>query len=289
MTYFDMEIIHPYETNDLVRVGQLKDGGYVINKRVFEHVNVVIGLGINADWSFEEDFVRQATKAIEVYGYDFSVSGDIFHKEYISRILYLFSLKFLLRLVKNPGNMTGLIRQNYQYALLAGNTHRQFPKFFDGTRNKFFQLGVSNEKKSHFIRFNDVIQNLRTEPGPNSIFLKIDIEFSEYRIMEDVFHYSDKICGMVIEFHELDVVWEQFSRIMEAAKKDFVLTHVHANNYGDFIPGTKIPVALEVTFVNKNIIKEKLQLSALRYPLSGLDYPNDPSKADLPLCFDMVR
>jgi hypothetical protein len=289
MVYYDMEIIHPFETNDLVRVGQLKDGGYVINKRTFEYVDVIIGLGINADWSFEEGFVRRSTKEPEVYGYDFSVSADIFYKEYISRILYLFSVKFLLRLIRNPGKMAGLIRQNYLYAKLARNTHLQFPKFFDGEKHKFFQLGISNEQKDHFIRFDEVIQNLRSKPAPYSIFLKIDIEFSEYRIMDDVFRYSDRICGMVIEFHELDVVWEQFSRIMQAAKQDFLVTHVHGNNYGDFIPGTQIPVALEVTFLNKNIIKENLQLSSLQYPLPGLDYPNDPSKADLPLNFDTVR
>jgi hypothetical protein len=282
---FDTAIIHPYQTADLVRIGQWRDGGYVINKRVFGHTSILIGLGINADWSFEEDFSRHAQKELAVYGYDFSVSRDIFRKEYISRVLYLFSIKFLLRLLKDPRKMFALIKQNFGYAQSARKVYKSFPRFFDGKKNKFFQLGVSNEKKGHFIRFSDVIENLPSGPAPLSIFLKIDIEFSEYRIMKDVFRYSDLVGGMAIEFHELDVVWEQFSAIMAAAKKDFVLSHVHGNNYGAFIPGTDIPKALEITFINKAIAKDALTLSSMAYPLEGLDCPNDPSKEDLPLIF----
>jgi len=281
-----MELIHPCQTTDLIRIGQLKDGGYVINERVFDFTDILIGLGINSDWSFEEDFSRHAKKKLEVYGYDFSVSLDIFKKEYISRILYLFSIKFLLRLVKDPGKIFTLIRQNYGYARKAGKAYREFPRFFDGTKNKFLQIGISNEKKGPFVRFNEVIQNLGDKPKPYSIFLKIDIEFSEYRIMEDVLQYSDLIAGLAIEFHELDVVWVPFSLIMKAAKKDFILTHVHGNNYDSLIPGTKIPKGLEITFLNKKIAGEPYSLSSLRYPLPGLDYPNDPSKEDFTFEFN---
>jgi hypothetical protein len=280
-----IEIIHPCETSDLIRIGQLKDGGYVINKRVFDTTRILIGLGINADWSFEEDFVRHGQKDIRVYGYDFSVSKDLFVKEHMSRILYLFSIKFLLRLLKSPGKIPLLISENYGFAKKAGKAKREFPVFFNGTRNKFFQLGISNEKTGHFVRFDDVIHNLDTPPSPLSIFLKIDIEFSEYRILNDVLKYSDLICGMAIEFHELDVVWEQFCRIREEIGKDFVLTHIHGNNYGGSIPGTHIPMALEATFLHKKLLKEEPRPSSFKYPLPGLDYLNDPSKADLPIDF----
>ncbi len=286
MAQTSIEIIRPYETSDLVRIGQLKDGGYIVNKRVFEVTTALIGLGINADWSFEEDFVRHARKDIRVYCYDFSVSRDIFKKEHISRILYLFSIKFILRLLKTPGKIPHLIAENYKFAKIAARTNREFPVFFDGTRNKFFQLGVSNEKKGHFVRFDDVITNFETPAAPLSVFVKIDIEFSEYRIMTDVLKYSDLICGLTIEFHELDVAWEQFSRIMEDLENVFVLTHIHGNNYGGLIPGSRIPMALEATFLNKKMATEELTLSRLKYPLHGLDYPNDPSKADLPINFD---
>jgi hypothetical protein len=98
--------------------------------------------------------------------------------------------------------------------------------------------------------------------------------------------YGNLICGLAIEFHELDVVWEQFNRIMQALEKDFVLTHIHGNNYGSYIPGTGIPLALEASFLNKKMMKEDLKRSSRTYPIAGLDYPNDPSRADLPINFD---
>jgi len=282
---FDSELIHPYQSDDLIRIGQHQDGGYVINNRVFEHTDILIGLGINADWSFEEDFARHAIKDLNIYGYDFSVSKEIFHKEYISRILYLFSIKFLLRLAKDPQKTPALLKENYQYARNAGSTYRKFPQFFDGVRNRFFQVGISNEKTAPFIRFNEVVTNIQPAPAPHSIFLKIDIELSEFRIMDDVLQYGYLLSGMAIEFHELDIMWDQFSRIMQAAQKDFIITHVHGNNYSGLIPGTQIPKALEISFIHKSLGDSSLSLSKLSYPLPGLDFPNDPNKGDLSLPF----
>ncbi len=279
------DLIHPYETNDLIRIGQDKDGGYVINKRLFEHTRILIGLGINADWSFEEDFARHAAGGLRIYGYDFSVSREIFRKEYVSRLLYLFSIKFFLRLAKAPHKMFALIKENLTYASNARKTYKAFPRFFDGVKNKFFQIGISNEKRGPFVLFDEVIQNLPDDTAPHSVFLKIDIEFSEYRIMDDVFRYSHLFSGMAIEFHELDIVGEQFNRIMLEAKKDFIVTHVHGNNYDSLIPGSNIPKGLEITFIHRSLEPGEPVLSTRTYPLPGLDFPNDPSRKDFVLTF----
>ena len=64
--------------NDLVRIGKDYDGGYLVSKSDIEKSDVLIGLGISDDWSFEEDFL--SLKNIEVYAYDASVSKVFFFK-----------------------------------------------------------------------------------------------------------------------------------------------------------------------------------------------------------------
>jgi hypothetical protein len=278
-------LIHPYATDDLFRLGQECDGGYVLNRRVLSATKVLVGLGINADWSFEDDFARQGDKTLVVHGYDFSVSQGIFYREYISRILYLFSIKFLLRLLRDPRGAAALWKLNYGYMKTARKTYKEFPRFFDGLRHRFFQLGVSNAKEGQFVTFEDVVQNLPQGLPDHSVFLKIDIELSEFRILDDVLKNSRLLNGMVIEFHDLDILWDAFARIMTAAQRDFVLTHVHGNNYATLIPGTTIPKSLEVTLVHKTFLPEPLKLSSREYPLAGLDFPNDPRTPDYPLHF----
>ncbi|TDW96638.1 hypothetical protein [Dinghuibacter silviterrae] len=285
MTHYDPELIHPYATTDLMRFGQDQDGGYVINRCILGPTKVLVGLGINADWSFEEDFARKAGDDLLVHGYDFSVSRDIFHKEYISRVLYLFSIKFLLRLLKSPAEAPALWKLVYGYARNARKTDRTFPQFFDGVRHRFFQLGVSNTREGVFVPFDDVVAQLPAGLPDQSVFLKIDIELSEFRIMDDVLRHGRLLSGMAIEFHDLDILWDSFARIMREAGREFVLTHVHGNNYTGLIPGTGIPKALEVTFVHKSLLPANLSPFKGEYPLPGLDHPNEPGKADIPLRF----
>jgi hypothetical protein len=256
---FDREVIHPYGTEDLIRFGQNKDGGYVLNRCVVSPTSILVSLGINADWSFEEDFSRHSDPGLQIYGFDFSVSGDIFHKEYISRVLYLFSIKFLLRLARNPSGAANLWKEIAGYARDARRHDRAFPLFFDGGRRKFFQLGVSNFRDRRFITFPDLMEKLPEGLPDHSLFLKIDIEQSEFRIMDDVIACSRVLSGLAIEFHDLDILWEPFSRFMHAFQRDFVLTHVHGNNYSGLIPGTDIPKALEVTLVHKVLLPADLK------------------------------
>ena len=47
------------QATDLVRIGRDNDGGYLVSKSDIEKSDCLIGLGINDDWSFEEDFLSQ--------------------------------------------------------------------------------------------------------------------------------------------------------------------------------------------------------------------------------------
>ena len=45
-------------TNDLVRIGRDHDGGYLVSKIDIDDSEILVGLGISDDWSFESDFLR---------------------------------------------------------------------------------------------------------------------------------------------------------------------------------------------------------------------------------------
>ena len=46
------------QANDLVRFGKRNDGGYLVSLSDVEKTNVLIGIGMFDDWSFESDFVN---------------------------------------------------------------------------------------------------------------------------------------------------------------------------------------------------------------------------------------
>jgi hypothetical protein len=94
------------------------------------------------------------------------------------------------------------------------------------------------------------------------------------------------LTGMIIEFHDLDILWEPFEKIMRRAEKEFILTHVHGNNYGSLVPGSSVPMGIEVTFVHRSLLPDDLEPFKGEYPLPGLDFPNDPGQADIPLRFN---
>ena len=77
----------PKLINDLIRVGnKKKDGGYVISKRQIGITKVLIGLGVNYDWSFEEEF-KALNSSVNIYCYDFSVGSSVYFKSIISALI----------------------------------------------------------------------------------------------------------------------------------------------------------------------------------------------------------
>jgi hypothetical protein len=63
-----------------------------------------------------------------------------------------------------------------------------------------------------------------------SIFLKIDIEGSEYRILDEIIQLQDFICGLVIEFQDIDLHAEKILNFINNFK--LKLVHVHGQNPG---------------------------------------------------------
>ena len=65
MTY-NKEILKCFQCNDLIRLGRMKDGGYVIPKRLTKKSIAMISCGISTDWSFENDFISFCWKCCRI-------------------------------------------------------------------------------------------------------------------------------------------------------------------------------------------------------------------------------
>ncbi|MDR1941549.1 MAG: hypothetical protein LBQ47_04410, partial [Endomicrobium sp.] len=94
-----------------------------------------------------------------------------------------------------------------------------------------------------------------------------------------------KINGFTIEFHLLDIAEKKFEEITDILLSEFYVAHVHANNYGNIIDGAQLPETLEITFINKAMIKGDITLSSNKYPIKNLDFPCDKEKEDIALNF----
>ena len=70
---------------DLVRVGRDYDGGYLVSQADIFRSDILLGLGINDDWSFETDFL--ALNNVPVVAYDASVNERKFLKRFVQYLL----------------------------------------------------------------------------------------------------------------------------------------------------------------------------------------------------------
>jgi hypothetical protein len=117
--------------------------------------------------------------------------------------------------------------------------------------------GISNEAKGSFLTLEDVFHLIPPEHlTENSVFIKIDIERSEFRVLPDVVRFQEYLSGFVVEFHDLDILWINFTELMNRLLVDFDLTHVHGNNFCGLIPNTATPKLLEITFLKRGLPAE---------------------------------
>jgi hypothetical protein len=57
----------------------------------------------------------------------------------------------------------------------------------------------------------------------------MDIDNYEYRTLPQLAPYFNKINGLAVEFHELDIAAVKFTEIMDLLMNSFYIAHIHAN------------------------------------------------------------
>ena len=249
-------LIPEYEY-DLVRLGRNYDGGYLVEKYSIENSKFLLSAGMAWDFSFEKDYLKKTGKTI--YCYDHTLNFQYFFFTWLfiffKRLILFQSLK---KIFKAFNNIFLPIK---------------FRNFFKNKKTNYikFGLGLSDNRVK---TLDEIIFDCQLD---KDIFIKIDIEGDEYRILDDLAKHSDKIIGLVIEFHNSDLHYDQIEKFI----KDFELkiVHLHANNsgplnkYGD-------PTILEVSFA-----KDPQKIGPFKSVHNNLDQPNIKNKKDIDLKF----
>ena len=242
--------LHPYRSTGLARYGQGNDGGYLVEKQDVDKSDCLISLGISNDWSFDKDFC--ARNDCPVFAYDGSISAGHF-------------LKSAIKTARFPSRWGGA------RDLFA--TWRDYKAFFQGKRRHFQKfVGMPSHGS---VTLEDIIGQIRRE-DLGQPFVKIDIEGSEYRILDELLNVADITTGLAIEFHDCDL---HLCRIVDFVKAyPLALVHIHANNFSP-ISEDGIPLCLELTFSSSCARAER---TTLPHPL---DLPNKASAPDYDLQF----
>ena len=105
------------------------------------------------------------------------------------------------------------------------------------------------------------------------VFLKIDIEESEYKILKNILDFKNSLNGIVIEFHDIYNHMDNIKNFINNIDMDLV--HIHPNNF-------KInnPDIIEITFEkNPKVIREEIILPNV------LDSKNNPKNDDINIEF----
>jgi len=243
--------------DDLIRLGGKHDGGYLVSEEDVMSSDIFISLGMGTNWKFEIDFVEKNNVSLNIY--DASVNKNYF-----------------LSLIKNsiirfyrPKNILFYLKLYFSYINFFQNNRKHIEKFVSSN------LKLSINDKEKYCTINDVFRNIDSK----SIFLKIDIEGDEYRILNSILTYQDRIKSLVIEFHNCDI---HLSRIKNFISNfNLSLVHIHANNYSPIDANTNLPLTLEMTF-SKNFTSSSNNNSLT----SDLDMSNCDSREEISLIFE---
>lgn len=250
----------PAACESLVRIGSPNDGGYVVPLEAVKAAQALLSFGLSHNWQFERDFKRRNPQAV-VHCYDHTVS-TLTATEY--------SIGQLARF---------LLRPSARY-LRGVFTWLDYKRFFRGDKVHYKQR-IWRDRQDGSVTADDAFDRL---PPGCQVFVKVDIEGSEYRILDDLLRRSASIVAIAIEFHEIDIVPDLFNSLVEKIKRDFYIVHFHANNQGGVAP-FHFPIAPEITFLNKRFFTLPPGPSARQYPVPELDTPNHPGRPDYRLEF----
>ena len=253
--------LRPHILPDLARYGHAQDGGYVLPSGVLAGIDAVLSFGLSTDWSLEAELCR-ANKELTVHIYDHSVGAKTYR-----RSLKNAALKFVV-------GKTSLAELRRRW-----RTDADYRRFFTGTRTHFRERVFNRRDHANDATIEAIFGRIG---AASHIFLKMDIEGAEYRVLPQILARADRIDLMTIEFHDTDPLRSVFEAQVTAALDRFHIVHLHGNNIaGRAADG--LPDCLEITLLNRRFATNG-ELRA-RLPIESLDFPNDPGAPDLAFRF----
>lgn len=244
----------------LVRVGPKGDGGYVIPAAVLDDTQLIVGLGLSDDWRFEEEFSARA--GCDVVCYDHAVTARYWKKRLATDVIALVAWQ----------------RHSLKRIATTISKLRSYRQFFGRPNVKHHRTMIGYPGPGS----TTISEIMQVYPHPRA-FVKMDIEGWEYRVLDQLRAFPDRINGFVVEFHDIDLHRERISAFIEAASGDYGLVHLHSNNCGG-IDANGDPLVIEMTWANHRYLDPN-PVAVSKHPLDSLDFPSDPNREEIPLAF----
>ena len=269
--------LNPIKFDDLIRIGKQNDGGYIVRRQDVVEAENLISLGVSFDWTFEKEFSK-INKKIKLKTYDGSTGFKYFRKSSKTR---------LKNFLKNPNKLN--LQRLYQrlkvtldfcifFRFNLSSQYKHTEKFVGKETRTFSEFEKNYGYKPEFIEFKDIVSN-----SHENVFLSIDIEGSEYDILQYLHELTDNLVGLNIEFHNVDKNLDKIEKFIK--KSNLLLIHTHINNFGPI--SNDIPTVIELSFSknrNRNLTSECSMTNEL--PIS-LDQPNDKNGIDYSVKFKL--
>lgn len=271
-------ILKPVPLKRMTRIGSRSDGGYVVYDRLFSETDILLTYGVGWDTSFEEHFHQITGKGALMF------DPTMFRGRFLLNVSLLSHLVIRFKLREASSYVARALRWWWKR------------KKFSSQELYFIREGVADKRKTHF----DTLQNHIVRYGlkERNILLKMDIEGDEYAVFENdhILSTLKNIHQIVIEWHHLSNRLSRLKAVLSRLKHDFEIVHVHGNNYGpsfkvcyfchNDMKEISLPDVLEMTLVRRvKICPADRVMEDEKYPVTGLDQPNNPRKPDIRLDF----
>lgn len=263
----DFQFLQPIVDTNLFRIGNTFDGGYVVSQELFSKTNKLVSLGYGWDSSFEISAIRNYPN-IKCIIYDDAANFNSWISPWRKFPRFFF------------GSLAhGKIVSPRQFAWFQPSL--DFAKMF-----MFYPRKITY-KNASIVRFPTSKNELSLAhvllgfDASEFVYLKIDIEGSEYEIIEQILKSANNLTGMTIEFHDISKRKVEFISSIKNLQAKFVVNHLHPNNHRDLING--FPDVIEISFISKKLLHGDQPLR--RESLLDIDSPNNRSLPDYNLIF----
>jgi hypothetical protein len=87
-----LNYLTPIKVDKLIRLGNNKDGGYVVSKLAVKKTDTLISLGLGDNFTFEKDFLYHR-KLANIFVYDHTVNYFFFYKKIFKTFKRIFYFK----------------------------------------------------------------------------------------------------------------------------------------------------------------------------------------------------
>lgn len=264
------KFLNPIKLENLIRIGKQNDGGYVIREQDIYATDVLVSLGVSFDWSFEKDFLIRNNK-IKIKTFD----GSTGFKYFKFNIKTRFKAYLKNRDRKSFNNLIKRVRLALNFAvffkfnLSSKVIHTE--KFVGKNSCNFNYFEKNYGYKPEFIDLKEILNK-----SLKNVFLSIDIEGSEYDLLDELCEYSNNLTALNIEFHNVNQNLKTIEKFI--SNLNMQLIHTHVNNFGPIVD--EMPTVLELSFSNMKNQKNKSQHSLVSQLPTEIDQPNNPSEKD---------